>query len=71
MWVLPTVTASTMITQLCGRHKVRCHKRVVDFSGCVAKSLTSHGIAAHLPKIAEGGASSVMIVPARMGQPPD
>jgi hypothetical protein len=66
---LRTVSASTMIAQVDRRRKVRCHTRAVDFAGCIAKSLTSLSIAAHpstssgqaLPKIAEGGASSVMV----------
>src|ERR1017187_440605 len=33
MWVDPTVTASTMITQIQSRHKVRCHTGVVEIFG--------------------------------------
>jgi hypothetical protein len=35
MWGLPTVMTSTMIAYFDGKHKVRCHKGVVDF-WCVA-----------------------------------
>ena len=67
MWVHPTVTASTMITQISSGHKVRCHKGVVDFAGCIGQTLTSRGLAAHLRRIAKGWAASVRRVPARIG----
>ena len=30
MWLVPTVTASTMITRFCFGRKVRCHKGAVE-----------------------------------------
>jgi len=33
MWAHPTVTASTMIAQFGGRHKVRCHMGAVERFG--------------------------------------
>jgi len=33
MWDHPTVTASTMITEIQGRHKVRCHTVLVEIFG--------------------------------------
>ena len=42
----PTVTASTMITEIQGRHKVRCHTGVVEIFGserCSHRELASKG----------------------------
>ena len=36
MGVHPTVTASTMIAQVCERHKVRCHKGAAEILGASA-----------------------------------
>ena len=75
-WLVPTVTASTMIAQVCERHKVRCHIGLWKFGTRMSTSqsqnlLATGCTAAHLSKTAKGGASSVVIAPTKSGQSPE
>jgi hypothetical protein len=68
MWVHPTVTASTMIAQVCWTHKVRCHMGVVEIFG--SEAVESNGVLAHRSyNRAVGSIAPTLAKNARMGHP--